>query len=214
MSRAARIPALALALPLLLGGCGKSTTGPGPNDRPVFGPMSASVGGHAWSAVSAGGSPAAMGLVVESGPADRTLTLSGAREGRGDTLMSSLYVILTGPKVGAFDLGGVTGNTGVWLLQHRADTLATTWTTDATRTGTLSIATFDTLAMRVAGTFSFSAWDADSGLVEVTSGTFDVPFTTSRGPLMGARPGAPSRPAAGKAFQPSAKWAVVSAPGQ
>ena len=214
MSRAVTIPILALALPLLLGGCGKSTTGPGPNDRPVFGPMSATVGGRAWSAVSVGGSPAAMGLVVESSPADRTLTLSGVREGRGDTLTSSLYVILTGPRSGAFDLGGETGNTGVWLLQHRADTLATTWTTDGAHTGTLSIATFDTLAQRVAGSFSFSAWDADSGQVEVTSGTFDVPFTTSRGPLVVARPGPPSRPAAGRALAPRMKRAVKPAPGQ
>jgi len=187
MSRAVATRILMLALALALGACSKDSTRPGPDDQPIFGRMTASVNGHPWAAVDAANGPAALGIVVESNASDRTFTLSGTREGRGDTLFSSIYVILTGPAPGTFDLGGLKGNSGVWLLQHVSDTLATLWSTDLTRTGTVTISRLDSLARTVAGTFSFSAWDADSGQVEVTSGSFDVPYTVSKGPVPPAR---------------------------
>jgi hypothetical protein len=184
--------ALTLVIALAAAGCGKDSTGPPRNPPPALGTMTASVNGRGWAAVDASGHPAALGLLMDFGPGDRVLTLMGTRLARGDTVFSDIYLAVGGVAPGTFLLGDTTANSGAWMVERKVglDTLDTSWSTDATHAGTLTITRFDSLAKTVAGTFGFSGWDPDSGVVEVTNGSFDVPYTLMRGPA----PGAPRLP--------------------
>ena len=183
---------LTLVMALAAAGCGKDSTRP-PRDLPqADGMMTARVRGRDWAAVDASGRRAALGLLMDFGPGDRVLTLMGMRLARGDTVFSDIYLVVGGVAPGSYLLGDSTANSGVWLVERKvgSDTLDTSWSTDATHTGTLTITRFDSLAKTVAGRFGFSGWDADSGVVEVTNGSFDLPYTVMRGPT----PGAPRLP--------------------
>ena len=64
MSRVVATRVLMLALALMLGSCGKGSTGPGPDEEPVFGRMAATVGGHPWAALDGANNPAALVIVA------------------------------------------------------------------------------------------------------------------------------------------------------
>ena len=110
-------------------------------------------------------------------PAELTLIASGGLEGQSASRANRITIFMNSvTAVGTYNLGGTNASYAVYTTQA-ADGSLLNYKTDATRTGTFQVTTYDTQEKVISGFFSFQA-TTTAGSVEVKEGEFqNVPLS-------------------------------------